>query len=324
MHITHIARCSLPFKPSVTTWSGRAGSMAPPPGKTPLDDCSPTISRNSLRLARLWARVTSTRLQSLPLQSRAALICPKCGFEQGDGPECLRCGIIFSKFKQPAPAVEEATATVVDTESQPAAPGLLSRVFRILPWISLILSIGVMLLILRRAPPLSIQTDPQAADRVAEKMAQLQMAVQASQPHAVILNEAELNQWMRDNLAIASAQQAGIPAPNESEPSVQEVQSALKDVRMNLMGNQLRAYALFALYGKEISLQLDGTIETQRGYIRLKPTSGKLGSLPIPSSTLNYVVHRLFDSSQNRDKFQLPPQIESIRIENNTLVIATR
>jgi hypothetical protein len=93
---------------------------------------------------------------------------------------------------------------------------------------------------------------------------------------------------------------------------------------MNLMGNQLRAYVLFALYGKEISLQFDGAIETQRGYIRLRPTSGKLGSLPIPSSTLNYVVHQLFDSSQNRDKFQLPPQIESVRIENNTLVIATR
>jgi hypothetical protein len=132
---------------------------------------------------------------------------------------------------------------------------------------------------------------------------------------------------MRDNLAIASAQQAqqvGIPAPIGSESSVQEVQSALKEVRMNLMGNQLRAYALLALYGKEISLQLDGTIETQRGYIRLNPTSGKLSSLPIPSSTLNYVVHQLFDSPKNRDKFKLPPQIESVRIENNILVIATR
>ena len=267
------------------------------------------------------------RLQSSSLQGRAALTCPKCGFEQEDGPECLHCGIIFSKFKTPAPAVEKAPATVADTESRPATRGLLSRVFRILPWISLTLSIGVLLLIFRQTPPLSIQTDPQATDRVAEKMAQLQMAVQASQPHAMTLNEAELNQWMRDNLAIASAhqaQQAGVPAPVGSEPSVQEVQSALKDVRMNLMGNQLRAYALFAIYGKEISLQLDGTIETQGGYIHLKPTAGKLGSLPIPSSTLNYVVHQLFDSPQNRDKFQLPPQIESIRIENNTLVIATR
>jgi hypothetical protein len=245
----------------------------------------------------------------------------------GEWTGVLHCGIIFSKFKAPAPAVKEAPATVPPTESQPATPGLLSRAFRILPWISLILSISVLLLILRQTPPLSIRTDPQTADRVAEKMAQLQMAVQAGQPHAVTLNEAELNQWMRDNLPIASAhqaQQAGIPLSVGSAPSLQEVQSALKDVRMSLMGNQLRAYVLFAIYGKEISLQLDGTMETQGGYIRLKPTAGKLGSFPIPSSVLDYVVHQLFDSPQNRAKLQFPPQIESIRVENNTLVIATR
>ena len=132
---------------------------------------------------------------------------------------------------------------------------------------------------------------------------------------------------MRDNLAMSfvhHVQQVGMPAPVGSAPSVQEVQSVLKDVRMTLMGNQLRAYALFDLYGKEISLQLDGTIETQGGYIRLIPTAGKLGSLPIPSSTLDYIVHQLSDSPRNRSKFQLPPQIESVRIENNTLVIATR
>ena len=275
----------------------------------------------------LWTTVNGMKPQPPSPHTRSGLTCPKCGFEQEDGSECLRCGIIFSKFKPPTPAVEEALGTGTDTELQPANPGLLSRVFRILPWISVTLSVSIILLIFRQTQPLPIQTDPQAAERVAEKMAQLQMAVQASQPHAVTLNEAELNQWMRDNLAIASAhqaQQAGIPAPAGSEPSVHEVQSALKDVRMNLMGNQLRAYALFALYGKEISLQLDGTIKTQGGYIRLKPTTGKLGSLPIPSATLDHVVHQLFDSPQNRDTFQLPPQIESVRIENSTLIIATR
>jgi predicted nucleic-acid-binding Zn-ribbon protein len=267
------------------------------------------------------------RLQSSSSQSGAKLTCPKCGFDQEEGPECLRCGIIFSKFKLSVQAVKKVSVTCSETAPQPETSGFLSRAFRILPWISLTLTGGVLLLILRQAPPLPIQTDPQAANRVAEKMAQLQLAVQSSRPHSVTLNEAELNQWMRDNLAIASvhqAQQAGIPFPAGSEPNMQEVQSALKDVRMNLMGNQLRAYALFVLYGKEISLQLDGMIETQEGYIRLKPTAGKLGSLPIPSSTLDYVVHQLFDSPQNRDKFQLPPQIESVRIENNALVIATR
>ena len=267
------------------------------------------------------------RLQSSSSPSGTTLSCPKCGFEQEEGPECLRCGIVFSKFKPQVPAVETPPITDTTTTTQPATPGLVSRIFRILPWISLTVTVGTLLLILRQAPPLPIQTDPQAADRVAEKMAQLQMAVQSNQPHALTLNEAELNQWMRDNLAIASthqAQQAGIPAPTGSDPNVQEIQSALKDVRINLMGNQLRAYALFALYGKEISLQLDGTLTTQEGYIRLQPTAGKIGSLPIPSSTLDSVVHQLFDSPNNREKFQLPPQIESVRVENNSLVISTR
>ena len=267
------------------------------------------------------------RLQSSSSPRGIGLTCPKCGFEQAEGLECLRCGIVFSKFKPPVEAIETPSITGTESTTQSSTPGLISRVFRVLPWISLTLSVGILLLILRQAPPLQIQTDPQASDRVAEKMAHLQMAIQSNQPHSLTLNEAELNQWMRDNLAIASthqAQQAGIPMPAGSEPNIQEVQSALKDVRMNLMGNQLRAYALFILYGKEISLQLDGTIRTEGGYIRLQPTAGKIGSLPIPSLTLDSVVHELFDSPTNRDKFQLPPQIESVRVENNTLVISTR
>lgn len=190
----------------------------------------------------------------------------------------------------------------------------------------MIVTVSILLLILRQAPPLSIQTDPQASDRVSEKMAQLQSAMVTGQSHSLALNEAELNQWMRDNLAIASAhqaQQAGIPVPAGHDASVQEVQSALKDVRMSLVGSQLRAYALFVLYGKDISLQLDGTIETRDGFIRLTPTAGKLGSLPIPSATLDRVVQQLFESPQNRDTFQLPPQIKSIHIENSALIIST-
>ncbi|MBH0197600.1 MAG: LmeA family phospholipid-binding protein [Nitrospira sp.] len=267
------------------------------------------------------------RLQASSLHETAVLTCPKCSFEQEEGLECLRCGIIFSKFKSPARVVEKETACPVESKAKPETPRFWSRVFRMLPWISLTLTAGVLLLILRQAPPLPIQADPQAADRVAGKMAQLQLAMALSQRHSTTLNEAELNQWMRDNLAIASthqARQAGIPVPAGHEAEVQEVQSALKDVRMNLTGNQLKAYALFVLYGKEISLQLDGTIETRDGGIRLKPTAGKLGSMPIPSSTLDRVAQQLFESNQNREKFQLPSQIESVRIENGTLVIATR
>ncbi|MEK7725669.1 MAG: hypothetical protein AAB311_00710, partial [Nitrospirota bacterium] len=183
------------------------------------------------------------------------------------------------------------------------------------------MTLGILLAILRQAPVLPIQVDPQAADRVAEKMAILQQSMQSNRPANISLNEAELNQWMRDNLAIASAhqaQQAGLSIPAGSPATVEEVQSALKDVRMNLVGNQLKAYALFHIYGKDISLQLDGTLETRDGYVRLTPTAGKLGALPIPQTTLGHVVAQLFESPQNREKFQLPPQIQSVRVENST------
>jgi len=41
------------------------------------------------------------------------------------------------------------------------------------------------------------------------------------------------------------AQQAGFSVPVGSAATVEEVQSALKDIRMKLVGNQLKAYALF-------------------------------------------------------------------------------
>lgn len=189
------------------------------------------------------------------------------------------------------------------------------------------MTLGILFAILRQAPVLPIQVDPHAAERVAEKMAVLQQSIETNRAADITLNEAELNQWMRDNLAIASAhqaQQAGISVPAGSEATVQEVQSALKDIRMNLAGSQLRAYALFHLYGKDISLQLDGTLETRDGYLRLTPTDGKLGSLPIPQATLGSVVTQLFESPQNREKFQLPPQIQSVRVENSTLIITSR
>ncbi len=262
-----------------------------------------------------------------PLKPHTISICPKCGVDRQGELECLRCGIVFAKYKVPVPPVQASPETSDPVEFVSPQRNRIGRLFRVLPWISLAMTLGMLLAILRQSPALPIQSDPQAADRVAEKMALLQQSIQTNRSAQIALSEAELNQWMRDNLAIASAhyaQQAGLSVPAGSPAAVEEVQSALKDVRVNLVGDQLKAYALFHIYGKDISLQLEGTLETRDGYVRLTPTAGKLGALPIPQTTLGHVVAQLFESPQNREKFQLPQQIQSIRVENGTLVITPR
>lgn len=49
------------------------------------------------------------------------MICPKCGFEQPDSPECMRCGVIVSRYKGPVLAAAPRPASPAPTA--PAPPG---------------------------------------------------------------------------------------------------------------------------------------------------------------------------------------------------------
>lgn len=60
------------------------------------------------------------------------------------------------------------------------------------------------------------------------------------------------------------------------------------------------------------------------GRVRLRPTRGMLDSLPIPQITLDRAVSRLFDSPENRDSFQLPPEIKDIQVVNGELIVSYR
>ena len=264
-----------------------------------------------------------------------AVTCPKCGYQQEDGPRCQRCGFMLARYGPVPPgppsalwppkgaAAPRRPATLPEDEPR---PGAFRRFYRVFRWVALAACLIALFLLLRPSAPPPVQTDPHAAERVQAKVEQKERAAAAGQSHTLQFNEAELTVWMQSNLALATGPAiggSGTPGP-AGEPTLEQVRSNMRDVKVNLMGEQVRAYVVFNLYGKDISLQLEGRLLVVDGRLRLEPTSGMLGSMPIPKVTLGRAVRRLFDSAENRDKFLLPPEIKDIQVVNGELIVSYR
>jgi hypothetical protein len=229
----------------------------------------------------------------------------------------------------------------------PVAPAF-KTLYKILYWSSLVGLIIVIVLVLRTAPAPSVPFDPGAAARAEKKFQAADQAKAAGQPGQVALDRTELNSYLAQNLQLAPqspATGAGAapvaadgsavaPSTNGSaandpaagvagseQPTLDQVQSSVKDVKVDMDGDIVKAYVIFDFHGKDLSLELDGHLTADNGYMRFEPVSGKLGSLPLPQSTLNEAVEKLMASPENREKLRLPPDISDIKIVDGQAVI---
>jgi hypothetical protein len=265
----------------------------------------------------------------------SATVCPKCGFQQDGGEECLRCGVIFARYfaslsARPAQARDE----------KPPRAGLGRTLYRIVTWGSLVLLVLVLFLILRPSSPPSIVVSADSTARANAKAQEFQVSLQKGQEATLDMDEPELNGWLSANLALkrpeSTTESAGPPheiaaaiakktlAMQSAAVPVQEVQSSVRDVKIELFDETLHAYILFELRGKEMSLELEGRLIVRDGCLALEPTAGKLGSLPLPSGSLDAAARRLFESPENKEQFRLSPEIRDVSVRRGHLVISTR
>ena len=212
------------------------------------------------------------------------------------------------------------------SNSKPAIPW--KRIFRIIRWTTYTFALVMLVLVLHKAPPPLVETSPQAAARAEEKFERVERAVANGQPATLRMDETELNSYLGSHLALegnvapnppatAGAQAApGGPKPQE----IEQMRSNVRDVKVQLIDDRVKAYIVFDVHGKDMTLQLEGRLAAQNGYLRFEPLGGQIGSMPIPQSALESAVQRLMDSPENRDKLKLPPEISDLRIQNGEVV----
>jgi hypothetical protein len=219
------------------------------------------------------------------------------------------------------------------------------RIYQSLGWVCTAGLALILLLVLRKSPPPNVPYDPAAAARVEQKLAAADQAKAAGQPSQVALDRTELNSYLQQNLQVAGSSQsnaAGAPAASNASPSggagapagspagsadadqltEEQVQSAVKDVKVDMDGDLVKAHVIFDLHGKDMSLDLDGHLVTENGYVKFERVAGKLGSLPLPQSVLDAAVNKLMSSPENREKMKLPDDVNDIQIVNGQAVVS--
>jgi hypothetical protein len=211
---------------------------------------------------------------------------------------------------------------------------VLMLVFRIVRWTVYACALIVLILLLHKSAPPAVSTTPEAAARAEQKFQDVQQAVAQGQPATLRMDETELNSYLASHLVLpgnnaANAAPASSPtdtpnaSPSAEQPSmddVEQMRSNVKDVKVQLVGDRVRAYVVFDVHGKDMTLQLEGKLGAQNGFLRFEPVSGQIGALPIPQATLEAAVRKMMESPENREKLKLPSDISDLKIENGEVV----
>jgi hypothetical protein len=226
-------------------------------------------------------------------------------------------------------------------------------IFRVIRWTTYISAAITIAMVLHKAPPPAVETNPQAAARVEQKFEQVQQAVSAGQPAEMRMDQTELNSYLISHLDIAanpdsSQAQTSPAAPNTvqaappasatppvpasssgldmpvpagtSAEQIDQVRSQVKDVKVELVDDRVRAYVVFDMHGKDVTLQLEGKLGAQDGYLNFEPVSGSIGSLPLPPSALQSAMRHILESPENREKFKLPSDMSDLKVVNGEVV----
>src|SRR5271165_6648565 len=119
------------------------------------------------------------------------------------------------------------------------------RIWRLLYWLSILAAVWTVVLVLRPAPVPQIAVNPQAAHSAEVKLQGLASSSVVGEAHKITLTEEELNSYLSSHLALSPG-----GGNSSSGPSIENLKTSVRDVKVSLQGDRARAFVVFHLAGK--------------------------------------------------------------------------
>jgi hypothetical protein len=205
------------------------------------------------------------------------------------------------------------------------------------------------ILVARKSPELNTPPIAGAAPQAAQTLNAAGEATANGKPAQIQLDNADLNSIMQSAVATpgaapptstdslpASAADAspnspagasaasGGAAPGlnaDTDETLAQLQSNVKDFKMDMVGDLAKAYVTYDYHGKDVAIEIDGHLSAQDGYLKFDPVAGNVGGVPMPQSVLQVAVDKLMSSPESREKLRLPDGVSDIHIVDGQPVI---
>ena len=170
------------------------------------------------------------------------------------------------------------------------------KVYKVLRWPILILSLLVLILLVKRPEPLSVQQQPPAAvatnaNSFQAKLGELQDAHQRGETGAEVrLSSDEVGSALLVANSEPQAETGQITVTSPPNPSlsnstsINPEQVRLKDPQVIFEGDQVKGQFAAHVYGKDVFVTVSGHLGAKDAYATFEPTSFKIGSMPVPIS----------------------------------------
>lgn len=174
---------------------------------------------------------------------------------------------------------------------------MLRKIFRYLSIVSLVVSLIMIWLVLRKPALPPIETSADAARSFNEKLNQLTQAKEQGTPSEIHLTAAEINSEIQEGLRTH---------PPPAGPAV------LKDAAVQLEGDRMVAFLTATVKGVELRVTVGGNLQFENHAVRLVPSDVHVGTMPVPVSWL---------AGKLDMHMEVPPSITAMRVENSELVV---